>query len=129
MMFLRYHLPVILYAGLIFISSSISTIPQQLPEFSFRDKLIHIVEFFIFGCLLWRSVFQWSLAKNVSKVLILSMLLGAFYAATDEIHQRFVPGRDGNFYDWLADIIGLAIAVVTSYIFSKERGLLDNMND
>ena len=121
MMFLQYHFPVIVYAGLIFLASSISAIPSELPEFSFRDKLIHIAEFMILGSLIWRSALRWNLEIRSTRLRILVFVICAIYAASDEIHQLFVPGRDGNFYDWLADIIGLAIGLTTAYIFCNKR--------
>ena len=121
MIFIRYHLPVIVYAGLIFIASSISTIPPNLPEFSFRDKIIHITEFMILGSLIWRSAVKWNLKFRSAGLIILVFIIGAVYAASDEVHQLYVPGRNGCFYDWLADIIGLAIGLITAYIFYNKR--------
>jgi len=112
---------VIVYAGLIFLASSISTIPSELPEFSFRDKIIHITEFMIFGSLIWRSAKRWNLEIKSNRFKTLVFVIGAIYAASDEIHQLYVPGRNGNFYDWLADIIGLAIGLITAYIFYNKR--------
>ena len=121
MIFIRYHLPVIVYAGLIFLASSISTIPSELPEFSFRDKIIHITEFMILGSLMWRSAKRWNLEIKSNRFKTLVFVIGAIYAASDEIHQLYVPGRNGSFYDWLADIIGLAIGLATTYIFYNKR--------
>ena len=121
MKFLRYHLPVILYAGLIFAASSISKIPDEIPEFDFRDKLIHFFEFLLFGWLLWRSSNKWNINTGSLRFKALVLLLGVLYAASDEIHQLFVPGRHGSIYDWAADIIGLAVCLATAYIFIEKR--------
>lgn len=40
--------------------------------------------------------------------IALAALLASAYAATDEWHQLFVPGRDSDVRDWLADTIGAA---------------------
>jgi VanZ family protein len=34
------------------------------------------------------------------------------YAATDEVHQLFVSGRQGSALDWLIDTIGVAAGVL-----------------
>ncbi len=40
-----------------------------------------------------------------------AIVLTAAYAATDEIHQIFTPGRVPDVADWLADTIGGFVAV------------------
>ncbi|MCP4583513.1 MAG: hypothetical protein GY839_18040 [candidate division Zixibacteria bacterium] len=123
MQLLKYHLPVIVCAGLIFFVSSISVLPTEIPDFNLRDKLVHFVEFAFFGILLWRSVAQWRLPLRGSKMLILALSVGIIYAASDEVHQFYVPGRDGNIMDWIADAIGLAVGVGSAYIFKARRDL------
>lgn len=38
------------------------------------------------------------------------------YAASDEVHQSFVPGREMSFMDWMADAVGLLISSYVYYI-------------
>ena len=33
------------------------------------------------------------------------------YGVSDEVHQAFVPFRDSNWLDWLADTVGAAVGV------------------
>jgi VanZ family protein/UDP-2,3-diacylglucosamine pyrophosphatase LpxH len=85
----------------------------QLP--SPLDKLAHAS---VFGALAFfldlafrKSRHDWPMHRRH-----LWVFLGvAFYGATDEWHQYFVPGRDCSFFDWLADAsgaaLGLAVAV------------------
>ena len=130
MKFLRYHLPVILYAGLIFLVSSISTLPSKVPFFTFRDKIVHFLEYLVFGCLLWHSAMRWRIVTNLMKLISLALVIGIVYAASDEVHQYYVPGRDGNVYDWIADVIGLAVGLATAYIFIGRKRLFgsDGLN-
>lgn len=125
MVLLKYHFPIIIYAGLIFVGSSISTIPEELPDFDYMDKLIHVGEYYIFGILLCRSAFKWNFDYKSMTFIAIIFSIGAFYALSDEIHQLYVPGRDGNIYDWFADILGLAVGLATVYIFTKERNSLE----
>ena len=39
-------------------------------------------------------------------MLILSVLLSSLYGISDEIHQYFVPYRDADLMDVLADMLG-----------------------
>ncbi len=43
------------------------------------------------------------------KVISISLSIGVafIFAMTDEFHQTFVIGRDGNFYDEMIDSIGM----------------------
>jgi len=118
---LRYHFPVIVYAGLIFFASSFSVVPFDLPDFSLKDKLVHFIEFAIFGALLWRSANRWKLSLTRIKLLIIALIIGSIYAAFDEFHQFLVPGRNSDFADWIADAIGLAVGIVVAYIFISEK--------
>lgn len=47
--------------------------------------------------------------------------IGVLYAATDEIHQLFVPGRSGQFRDVCIDGMGVVIGFLIMHIFWKDR--------
>jgi VanZ family protein len=85
-----------------------------MPIFSFSDKLVHFLEFALFGSLLfltfasagWRP---WDAP--------LAIVLGGIYGATDEMHQLFVPGRVADPLDALVNWLGVLVAVlVLAYI-------------
>ena len=70
------------------------------------DKLIHIVEYFTFGVLLYFSI------VGITKYsIILSLILGIFYSFIDELYQSTVFARDASGFDVIADIIGLILSV------------------
>jgi VanZ family protein len=102
--FLRYWLPVYLYAGLIFIYSSLSSPPPLAPKFLYGDKLFHLVEYAILGLLLARA------AKNSANLRvhfrIFAVCAAVVYGLSDELHQYFVPERKVELLDVLADGIG-----------------------
>ena len=69
------------------------------------DKLIHIVEYFIFGVLLYFSI------VGITKYsIILSLILGIFYSFIDELYQSTVFARYASGFDVIADIIGLILS-------------------
>jgi VanZ family protein len=49
---------------------------------------------------------------------VIALLLAIVYAASDEIHQTLVPGRNGSILDVLIDGSG---ALTALWIFSKTR--------
>jgi len=78
------------------------------------DKLIHIVEYFIFGVLLCFSIV--SIAKSS---IILSLILGTFYSFIDELYQSTVFARDASGFDVIADIIGLILSTFFVKLYSN----------
>ncbi len=52
-----------------------------------------------------------SLSWGSRKKIVLAWLTGTFYAATDEFHQLFVPGRSGQLRDVLLDSAGVLTGI------------------
>ena len=73
-------------------------------------KVAHVTEFAVLGALVSLSAGELLIdrKKQFSTALIISVL----YAATDELHQLFVPGRSGEIRDILIDIGGVLIGVL-----------------
>ena len=72
-------------------------------------KLAHFSEYALGGTL-FISLFltyEWTHKKQ----MIISILLGVWYAILDEIHQVFVPGRNGNIIDVGIDSLGIIFGV------------------
>lgn len=108
--FFKYWFPVIVYAILIFVFSSIpgSALPKSLIGW---DYFLHIIEYLPFGFLVCRALTKSKKDFSSQKALIFSFLLAILYAASDELHQLFVPGRYFSFFDFLYDGVGAAIGV------------------
>ena len=68
------------------------------------DKLLHVIEYFIFGILLYFSFNHFT-----KHSIILSLTLGTFYSFIDELYQSTVYARDASGFDVIADIIGLIL--------------------
>jgi VanZ family protein len=104
-------IPAVLIIAAIWLLSSQSILPKPKGILGF-DKFQHIAAYFVAaGTLgLWFSPDQWKF--HIRKALLVVFLCTAAYGVIDEIHQYFVPGRDCNFWDWLADAIGAAAGTV-----------------
>ena len=105
-----YWLPVIIYAVCIFIFSSISRPPKAVPVFPHSDKLLHFIEYALFGFLMLRALFaSYKDKKSIIYLRFLAVFIVIFYGATDEIHQYFVPLRHMDVFDLLTDSLGAFI--------------------
>ncbi len=105
--FVRNQLPAVLYMILIFVMSSIPRL--TLPDVGIRweDKFVHLVEYFVLAFLLARAFYyqEWK-PLSIETAVRYAVLVAILYAATDEVHQYFVPGRFADVWDWVADAIG-----------------------
>ena len=119
--FKKYTVPVLLWMGVIFVSSSIPK--DDFPEVSFWGwaKLIHLFYYCVLCFLIQRALHQ------QERFLLLSrhsfgwaILISTLYGATDEFHQLFTPGRHGQVTDVLIDGFGACLFFVGTRLFSPE---------
>lgn len=99
--------PAVLWAAVIFALSSRSTLPVGLG--GGLDKVAHFGAFAVLGVFLAHGAITWGLS------IAWPLVLGLVYAASDEIHQSFVPGRHSDVADWLADALGVAAGCLFMY--------------
>jgi len=85
-------------------------------------KTAHFVEYCLLGLLLWRLIhFDPAWAAWRSREFLAALLAAAFYAATDEFHQRFVPGRQASVRDVLLDSCGAGIGLAALWAGRRLR--------
>ena len=113
------HGPTLFWALLIFSLSSIPSLDVPDLGFQVQDKFYHACEFAVFGFLLRRSATAFSCSK--SALWKLSALIGVLYAVLDEIHQYFVPGREADWGDLIADVIGIFIGICMFNLWAKRK--------
>ena len=49
----------------------------------------------------------------------LAVLLASAYGGSDELHQSYVPGRDSDAWDWVADTLGASAAALVVYLLIR----------
>ena len=116
---LSYWFPVFLYCLLIFMQSSYPS-PESVPDLPYIDKLLHIAVYALLGALLLRAFKTLRIQHNLKLVMILSIILSSLYGISDEIHQHFVPFRNADFMDALADMIGSVGGVCVYQLLSSK---------
>ena len=119
--FLWYWLPFLSYCLLVFIVSSRSLSDMDLGRFFMLDKVLHALEFSIFAVLCYRA-FAYGVKNYVMSgyALSLSLLVSFLYAISDEYHQSFVPHRQTDLSDLVADVMGIVVACLLIY-FKKSK--------
>ena len=105
-------LPVLIILVTIFLLSH--TAHPEFPKIGieWQDKIAHVLAYFVLGISL--ILFYFSNAKKVEMrlIVIFTLLIGSFYGLSDEFHQYFIPGRDAEFLDWIADVFGLSLSLL-----------------
>jgi len=95
-----------------------SSIPgDQIPkEFQLTpDKLIHCLEYFTLGILVYRWLMLQFAFNKVHFLFLITLVLGAGFGALDENYQRLTPGRTPDIWDWVLDTIGVLLAAISGY--------------
>jgi len=78
--------------------------------FSGQDKLFHALAYATLGIVLLASRTP-SIGGFTPPQIRDSILIASLYGISDELHQYFVPGRNADVWDWVADTLGAVIAV------------------
>lgn len=119
--FLKYWLPVILWAGLIFTLSAIPNLKSDLPsswDLVLR-KIAHATEYAILTMLLYRAFAQHHYTMWFEMIPV--FIVGVLYAVSDEIHQLSVLGRHGSLWDVGIDMIGVIAGILLYYFLRKKK--------
>jgi VanZ family protein len=109
------------YALLIF---AVSAIPQLTPPFlgfKLEDKIWHFIEYGGFSFLLFLAFYTSRRGFFKKYVFLLSSLIGIAYGFSDELHQKFVPGRSYDLYDFAADCLGILLIQIGIWLYLKKR--------
>ena len=131
-------LPVILWAGVIFLVSAdsdpYSRIPQKLYHWLWWTKLFgqplvkymggssHFTEYAILAFLVARAVI-WK-AKPTRLLLFTAFYLTTLYAFSDELHQILVPHRNFQLQDLGLDALGALLGLGVYWLWRRKSRLV-----
>ena len=107
--------------GVIFILSaqlSLPHAPDTLLDFVLK-KTAHMIEYGILAFLLWRALSRGQGTFSRS-ALAAAFVITVLYAASDEYHQTFVPGRHGKLIDVGFDAAGALVSLLVAGSFRKK---------
>lgn len=87
---------------------SIPTLKIHTPKADIRlDYIIHLLEYASLALLAYLSFAGREFRVSATKYLVITLCLMVF-AAADESHQIFIPGRSFNPYDLVSNLAGIA---------------------
>lgn len=111
------YLPPILWASVIFIFSSQTTLPgftESAYDFALK-KFAHIFVYLVLYLLVFRAVHKTVKSEHTKIILFLPIVICAIYATSDEFHQSLVPGRYATLRDIAYDMLGVFIAFLKKF--------------
>ena len=106
-----------------FIMGLISGIlPGLSPQVQWLNHIVrknaHFIAYLILGLLQVNALYL--NGKRGGKAFILALLISFLYAASDEFHQTFVPGRSGELRDVMIDTAG-ALTGIGTYMLIRMK--------
>ncbi len=107
---IKYLLPAIVVAVAIFVVSHQPNI--HLPEIGIDlfDKLLHLAAYLVLGLTINYAIFGLKPGIKPYNAFMILLICGTVYAFSDELHQYYVPGRDADVFDFIADIVGVILS-------------------
>lgn len=88
----------------------------------FVRKLAHFSLYTLGGILIYNLINKYNLNKKAK--IVYTIIIGALYATSDEIHQLFVPYRSGQITDVLIDTSGVITGVILFIIIAKIKNFI-----
>lgn len=110
-------LPPVAWALMIYTLSDQGVLPSFTEvwyDFIFK-KSAHIFVYAVLYWLLFRGVKLTLQGKFSNRTWAFALALTFIYAASDELHQMFVPGRYGTIRDVGYDMLGAGIVLLRQY--------------
>lgn len=83
----------------------------------YLDKVVHFIVFLLLSV---NACYKFYQSKRLVDVLIWSILLGLF----TEVAQQFIPGRNMDIYDGIADTLGI---IVGFYLYKLKSNSIAKM--
>ncbi len=108
---------------------------REQPEifyefFTFQDKVAHLLAYFVFGITIIIALASNIQSIKLKKIMIWTLLIGTLFGLSDEIHQYFVPGRESDFFDWIADLFGISLSLLLAKNLTRKfRSLLSKVSN
>jgi VanZ family protein len=109
--------PAVLWMALIFYSSS-QPDPAPVLTRNIWDKGLHFSGYAVLAI-----CYAWALSVERMRPRVLALIVigcASVFAASDEVHQMFTPGRSPDALDWVADTVGGGLGALAFLIVKRQ---------
>ena len=113
-------LPLVIYCLAIYIQSG-QPGPEHIPDVRFLDKFLHFGAYGLLGILFFRAYETLPLKANKTLLILLSIGSATLYGISDEIHQYFVPFRNADIMDVVANTLGSICGVYFYHLWKTQK--------
>jgi VanZ family protein len=119
----RARIEAALWGGFLFLLTSWPNPPSIRADGFPLDKLTHFLLYAVQALLLYRAI-AWNgrASRALSRVLAIVGTM-ALWGMLDETHQEWIPGRQMDSGDLLADVSGAAVGALVAGLSSRSKSL------
>lgn len=110
------YLPTILVCTLVLILSVINTGVLPKTDVPSADKIVHTIMYFCITLILMLNQTRYLREVISRKQMWFTFLFSVSFGTLMEVIQHFLPWRSGSIYDFIANTIGVIIAIVVMLI-------------
>lgn len=105
--------PVVLYMAAIF---AVSSMPEPPAPPGIDDKTQHFAAYAGLGVVTLRATSGGVITGLRAGAALAAWAIATTFGASDEFHQRFVPGQSADLLDLRADALGAAVAIGAAWL-------------
>lgn len=106
-----YAIWAVLWAALMFIGATAKSQPAVCLLFPQEDKVIHFIEYALLAYLLYGAFSHSSETRRIRRAAVYTAIVAVAYGGALELYQAFLPWRDCNALDFMANCAGVAFTL------------------
>ncbi|MEW5701987.1 MAG: VanZ family protein [Candidatus Zixiibacteriota bacterium] len=103
-----FRLLAVVYAIVVIVVSSWPRLRLPAIPIGNLDKVAHFGQYLILAYLVGRG-WAYDVPSHRRLVSLTAVAIVVVFAGLDEYHQAWVPGREADVFDWLADLSGIMV--------------------
>ena len=115
------YLPTILVCTLVLILSVINTGVLPKTDVPSADKIVHTIMYFAITIILMLNQTSYLQKRITRRQLHFAFLFSVGFGTLMEVIQHFLPWRSGSVYDFIANTLGVVLAIIIFDIFTKKQ--------
>ena len=106
------YLPTILVCTIVLILSVINTGVLPKTDVPSADKIVHTIMYFGITLILMLNQTSYLREQITKRQLYFAFLFSVGFGTLMEVIQHFLPWRSGSVYDFIANTLGVILAIV-----------------